>query len=96
MHAQGVCLLVCLCHRPHDMYRHLGTVGYSGDQIQERNRLGLIWIQYRLQGLKYLLVTPINHVLSAHEHAVLTYQTTPTPALKHTLSISAKHKNDHN
>ena len=32
-HAQGVSLSVCLCHRPHDMHRHLGTVGYNGDQI---------------------------------------------------------------
>ena len=45
MHAQAVSLLVCLCHRPHDMHRHLGTVGYNGDQIQQRNGLGLVWIR---------------------------------------------------
>ena len=44
-HAQVVSLLVCLCHRPHDMHRHLGTVGYNGDQIQQRNGLGLVWIR---------------------------------------------------
>ena len=26
-------------------YRHLGTVGYNGDQIQQRNGLGLVWIR---------------------------------------------------
>ena len=51
--------------------------------------------RYWVQGLKCLLVTPINRVLSAHAHAVLTYQTTPTAAFKHTLSLSAKHENDH-
>ena len=51
--------------------------------------------RYWVQGLKYLLVTPINRVLSAHAHAVLTYQPTPTAAFKRTLSISAKHENDH-
>ena len=50
-HAQAVSLSivyglsVCLCHRPHDMHRHLGTVGYNGDQIQQRNGLGLVWIR---------------------------------------------------
>ncbi|MCG8626327.1 MAG: hypothetical protein MJE68_30555, partial [Proteobacteria bacterium] len=40
-HAQAVSLSV---YRPHDMHRHLGTVGYNGDQIQQRNGLGLVWI----------------------------------------------------
>ena len=44
-HAQAVGLSVCLCHRPHDMHRHLGTVGYNGDQIQQRNGLGLVRIR---------------------------------------------------
>ena len=44
-HAQAVSLSVCLCHRPHDMHRHLGTVGYNGDQIQQRNGLCLVWIR---------------------------------------------------
>ena len=43
--------------------------------------------RYWVQGLKCLLVTPINRVLSAHAHAVLTYQTTPTAAFKRTLDI---------
>ena len=47
-HAQAVSLSVCLCHRPHDMHRHLGTVGDNGDQIQQRNGLGLVWIQSML------------------------------------------------
>ena len=33
---------LCLCHRPHDTHRHLGTVDCNGDQIQQRNRLGLV------------------------------------------------------
>ena len=45
MHAQGVSLSVCLCHRSHDMHSHLGTVGYNRDQIQQRNGLSLVWIQ---------------------------------------------------
>ena len=99
-HAQVVSLSVCLCHHPHDMHRHLGTVGYNGDQIQQRNRLGLIWIRSILAtgancNMLVLLVTPINCVLSAHAHAVPTYQTTPTAAFKHTVSISAEHENDH-
>ena len=44
-HAQVVSLSVCLCNRPHDMHRHLGTVGCSGDQIQQRNGLSLVWIR---------------------------------------------------
>ena len=51
--------------------------------------------RYWLQGLKCLLVTPIKRMLSAHAHAVLTYQTTSTAAFKRTLFISAKHENDH-
>ena len=41
-HAQAVSLSVSLCHRPHELHRHLGTVGYNGDQ---RNGLGLVWIR---------------------------------------------------
>ena len=44
-HAQGVSLSVCLCHRQHDMHSHLGTVGYNGDKLQQRNGLGLVWIR---------------------------------------------------
>ena len=55
-HAQGISLSVCLCHRPHDMHRHLGTVGYNGDQIQQRNGLGLVWIRSTLAtGAKMLV-----------------------------------------
>ena len=43
-HAQAASLSVCLCHRPHDMHRHLGTAGYNGDKIQHRNGLGFVWI----------------------------------------------------
>ena len=44
-HAQAVSLSVSLCHCPHELHRHLGTVGYNGDQIQQRNGLGLVWIR---------------------------------------------------
>ena len=38
-HAQAASLSVCLCHR------HLTTVGYNSDKIQQRNGLGLVWIR---------------------------------------------------
>ena len=77
-HAQAV---ICLCHRPHDMHRHLGTVGYNGDQMHKETDSASFGFDrgYRA-GLTCLLVTSINRVLSAHAHAVLTYQTTPTAA----------------
>ena len=63
--------------------------------IKETDSASFGFDRYWLQGLKCLLVTPINRVLSAHAHAVLTYQTTHTAAFKHKLSLSAKHENDH-
>ena len=80
-HAQGISLSVCLYHRPHDMHRHLGTVGYNGDQIQQRNGLGLVWIRSTLAiGAKMLVGHAYQPRASTHARAVLTYQTTPTPA----------------
>ena len=80
-HAQSVSLSVCICHRPRNKHRHLGTVGYNGDQIhKETDSASFGFDRARLQGLTCLLVTPINRVLSAHAHAVLTYQTTPIAA----------------
>ena len=44
-HAQAVnCQSVFVIVRT-IMHRHLGTVGYNGDQIQQRNGLGLVWIR---------------------------------------------------
>ena len=55
-HVQAASLSVCLCDRPHDMHRHLGTMGYNGDKIQQRNGLGLIWIRLILAtGAKMLV-----------------------------------------
>ena len=68
-HAQAARLSVCLCHRPHDMHRHLGTVDYNGDKIQEPDSASFGFDWYWLQGLKCLLVTPTNCVLSAHARA---------------------------
>ena len=54
---------------------------------KEKDSASFGFDRYWVQGLKCLLVTPINRVLSAHAHAVLTYQTTPTAAFKRTLDI---------
>ena len=59
-HAQAASLSVCLCHRPHDMHRHVGTVGYNGDKIQQRNGLGLIWIRLILATGTKMLVGHAN------------------------------------
>ena len=61
----------------------IGIWAQNGDQVQQRNGLGLVWIRSILgTGAKMLA---INRVLSANAHAELTYQTTPTAAFKRTL-----------
>ena len=90
-HAQAVNLSVCLCHRPNDMHTGIWTqwvYKYNGDQIQQINGLGLVWIRSILgTGAKMFVGHSINRVLSAHAHAVLNYQTTPTEAFERTLDI---------
>ena len=61
MRKRSVCW--SLFHRQHNVH------SCNGDPIHQRNGLGLVWIR-SIQGLKCLLVTPINHMLSAHTHAV--------------------------
>ena len=47
-HAQAVSLSVCLCHRPHDMHRHLGTERRSSTtKKRTRPRLDSIDTGYR-------------------------------------------------
>ena len=71
-HAQEVGLSICFCTICIGIWAQwvITAIKYS----KETDLASFGFDQHWLQGL---LVTPINHVLSAHARAVLTYQTTP-------------------
>ena len=70
--SQAVSLSVCLCH--------LICIGIWAQWVitaikynRETDSASFGFDRYWVKGLKCLLVTPINRVLSAHAHAVLPY-----------------------